>query len=246
MMDLSVYKFFHIEMPFQTLKTEKLVHDLLPKIFELRIRGYEEFHGAGVFPFSRDELLSNFIVLAKMEKGQYRPQFILRYINASILESFRMQYPLFATLQDPVNSRKTLQEFDKFYTDLRARGKDVVFFGGATYRNNRNKYDREHKKFMHDIFGLSILAGFVRSKADCSILSANTSSKVDKYFHKLGFVDLFDKPVIHNELNGQKAKIQFMETPSTAAWEQFFEIKKLWDNRMEICSAEAGQFKNVS
>ncbi|PIP95415.1 MAG: hypothetical protein COW00_12995 [Bdellovibrio sp. CG12_big_fil_rev_8_21_14_0_65_39_13] len=232
------YNIIHLESPYETLSKLEGQY-LFSKILACRLKSYQQRYGNQVFPFGPEDFLSDIVAIQRNCNQQIVATF--KYVSFLSCQNFSVEFPLFHTIQDPINDKFHHELVSNWMSQNENSNKQFAYMGSFTnYQDSRLEIDE--RRLIKDLITTAIVGIVLSKKIDHIIVTGIIPNGASNYIQWLGFEKLCEEVVLVKDINQSPAHILVLNEFSKASLSLYDKYRSFWDERNCI-SVENSEIK---
>ena len=231
-----------LKKPYDTYRESQFTRDLLSKIFQLKLTGYQQHYPYGILPISDIDFIADHIVIClESENKELTPISGFKSVRNSVCKQFNLPFPIVA--------HKYGREVEKFsdyvsgihawMNDLELKKSEFAYNASWTIQPN---LDKSVRNLVRELTYSLVCLYYTTEKIDYMINSTAALHAVNINEERMGMHYLKDSA--GNKLSSFKSPTFFdqpffiMHTIEGGFSAEFLEysqkFKQLWDDRLVI------------
>lgn len=240
-MSADEFRLVVLTCPYDTW-SDGLTRDLFGKIVLLKIRGYQKEYPYGILPADATDFIGTHVIIGRGSNENFVPMMGYKAVSLSRTNFHNVAFPALSLVKN-VNAVDHISAMDLLIKDCNKSNLDLIYGGSMTIdpdlRGDEALVSKLWEMMMASHLNHDLANGFKRA-----ITGAACRFKLQRVFSYMGYeqlkLDGKDLPPIAVPFaNNEEVLLFYRKQLSPAAAALAAKYKYLWDQRLEIKSADS-------
>jgi len=186
-MSLKNLRIIVIDNPYDQM-SEPLVQELLPRVFDLKIKGYRSRYDYGVLPLDTSDFIATHFVIAHPKGAVFQPILSYKMLTLKRAKLFNLPFSPMVMMQQ-CGTEKHVQAVRQIITNAELKGRDVSYIGSLTI-DPEYKSDKLLVQKLMDLFVVCHYFYSLENNISEGLSGATVRFKMSRLVERIGYKPL--------------------------------------------------------